>query len=118
MIKIFIAVVFIAELIITMAIIKKIVVFNTKINVYNDLLLRNKNLIPLLMQDIRIFLTKFNELIARVQEYFRQKKEEYTLKFLKTILIYTGVFLLKGKYKKALLAYQVIMEAYEGFSEA
>jgi len=47
-----------------------------------------------------------------------QKREEYLINILKTSLMYGSIFMLKGKYKKSVFAFQLVKEIYEGFKEA
>ena len=118
MIKIFFVTFFTAELIIAMAVILRIYKLDKAVNNWNNLILANQNKIKAGFMDFRFLLEEFNNSFIQFKEFIRQKRQEYLLKSLKTSIIYGSIFLLKGKYKKSVLAYQVIKEIYEGFLEA
>lgn len=118
MIKIFFITFFTAELIIAMAIILKIYQLDKAVNHWNKLIFVNKTKIRIGFMDLRFLIEEFNNSFVRFKEFIKQKKEEYLFKSLKTGIIYGSIFLLKGKYKKSILAYQVIKEIYEGFLAA
>lgn len=118
MIKIFFITFFIAELIIALTLISKIYKLDKCVNSLNNLVLANQEQVRTLFVDFRLLFEYFNKSINKIKAIIVQKREEYILKAMKTALIYGGFFLLKGKYKKTILAYQVIKEFYEGFQEA
>jgi len=117
MIKIFFATFFIAELIIAIAVIVKIRQLDKCVNSLNVLVSSNKYKIIEGIRDFKWVLVEFVYNFNKIRTLIHQKKEEYFLKVLKTLLIYTCIFLLKGKYKKSVLAYQLVNEIYSGFSE-
>ena len=118
MIKIFFATFFIAELIIALAIILKIYKFNKCVNNWNNIVLANQNKIRVGLCDLRQLMEDFSNGVLWLKGLIRRKKQEYIIKILKNSLIYGGFFLLKGKYKKRILAYQLVKEIYEGIKEA
>jgi len=118
MIKIFFATFFIAELIIALAIILKIHTFNKCVNNWNNAVLANQDKIRVGLCDFRQLMEDFSGGILWIKGLIRRKREEYIIRVLKNTLIYGGFFLLKGKYKKRILAYQLIKEIYEGLQEA
>lgn len=118
MIKIFFATFFIAELIIAIAIISKIYQLDKCVNKLNKLVVANKEQVRILFVDFRLLFEYFNKSITRIKEVIAQKRQEYLISALKTSIIYGSLFFLKGKYKKTVLAYQLIREFYEGFKEA
>ena len=118
MLKIFFATFFIAELIIALTAILKIYQFDRCVNTCNDFILANRNKIQPLFIDFRLLIEDFQNGIAELKKYIKQKREEYSLQILKTSLIYGCIFLLRGKYKKSIFAFQLIKEIYEGIKEA
>ncbi|MFA7658180.1 MAG: hypothetical protein WCY19_01970 [Candidatus Gastranaerophilaceae bacterium] len=116
--KIFFVTFFIAELIIVMAIILKICQFDKCVNNWNKLVLRNQAKISVGLVDFRLLLEEFTKNLFEISQVILKKRREYTFKFLKTSVIYGSLFFLKGKYKKSLLAYQMVKEVYEGIKES
>lgn len=117
MFKLFFLTFFIAELIIATAIILKIYKLDKSVNKLNKKVCENKPLIKELLVDIRDFIGIFRGKIETVKELIRRKKEEYMLNTLKHVLIYSSIILLKGKCKKAVMAYQFASEIYEAFED-
>jgi len=116
--KIFFVTFFIAELIIALAVIFKIRQLNKAVNKFNKTVTKNKYKIASKIEDFRYLCVDINRKIEETKEYIRQKRDEYLIKASKTILIYLGIFLLKGKYRKTILGYQLIKEVYAGLCEA
>lgn len=117
MYKLFFATFFIAELIIAFAIINKLHKVDKSINALNETVCANKDKIHSYFVDIRKLLDTFNKEFVKFKGLIRQKRHEYLYAIVKTIVAYSGIFLLKGKYKKAVLAYQLATEIYESFIE-
>lgn len=120
MIKIFFITFFIAELIIALNIILRIYKINKCVNNFNNSILQNQITIQTVFSDIRFVLKEFNVGFAKLKEIIKQKQQEYSFRFLKTSIIYLAIFILRGKwlkYKKMILAYQIIKEVYEGYRE-
>lgn len=117
MYKLFFATFFIAELIIALAIINKLQKANKCVNALNESVCAYKDKIRSSFADIRRLLDTFNKEFARFKGLIKQKRHEYLYTILKTVVAYCGIFLLKGKYKKAILAYQLATEIYESFIE-
>jgi len=63
---------------------------------------------------IKTFVADFNNLKLII----KQKRQTYLINFVKTFVTYLGIFTLKGKYKKAIITYQLAKEVYEGLQEA
>lgn len=118
MIKLFFITFFIAELVIVLTIISKIYGFNKCVKNWNDLILMNKNNLKNDLSELRSSVVEFSQSIGGVKVYIQKKRNEYTLSLLQTTLTYLGIFTLRGKYKKAILTYQLLKEFYEGLSEA
>lgn len=117
MFKLFFITFFIAELVITLWLITNIYAFDKKVRKWNEAVLASRGKIQIAFVDIRSILQEFKDGLAKLREFIEQKKEEYIFRFLKTTLMYGSIFMLRGKYKKAVLAYQMGKEIYEGFME-
>lgn len=117
MYKLFFATFFIAELIIALAIINKLHKTDKCVIALNETVCANKEKIRSSFEDIRILIETFNKQFTIFKELIKQKRHEYLYAILKTVVVYCGIFLLKGKYKKAVLAYQLATEIYESFIE-
>lgn len=118
MVKIFFATFFIAELIIALAVISKIYQLDRSVNKWNTLVLSNQNMIRVGLSDLRSFLEDFATDMLSLKQLIAQKRQEYAFKFLKTSVTYFVIFMLRGKYKKAILSFQLVKEIYEGLVEA
>lgn len=117
MYKLFFATIFIAELIVALALINKIYKFNKSVNAFNDSICANKDKLRSYFIDLRLISEDFCKEIIRIKSLLSKKRHEYMFSFIKTVIVYCGIFLLRGKYKKAILAYQLATEIYEGFIE-
>lgn len=117
MIKIFFATFFIAELIIALAVITKIRQFDKCVNSLNALICENKGKLRDSLKDFKWLLVECVNGFNKVKSHIQHKKEEYLFGILKTLLIYACIFLLKGKYKKSIIAYQFLSEVYSVFKE-
>lgn len=118
MIKLFFITFFIAELIIFASIVLKIHKINKSVNKLNNLVLKNRLNIKVFFTDIRFIIEEFNNNFIKLKELIEQKRQEYLFRFFKTSLIYGSIFFLRGKYKKTILAYQIIREIYEAVQTA
>lgn len=118
MLKIFFITFFIAESIIALALILKIHKCDKLVNSLNKSVLESQGKIISGFELVRAVIKEFSTALNKAIETFRQKKQEYLFKIAKTSLIYVSIFMLKGKYKKSVLAYQVAREIYEGIKEA
>lgn len=118
MIKLFFITFFTAELIIALTLILKIYDLNKAVNALNSSILSNKEAIKDNFSKLHSTMSDFSQCIIDVKNHIDEKRKEYTLNFIQTLLSYFAIFTLKGKYKKAILSYQLIKEFYEGFSEA
>lgn len=108
---------FIAELIIAISIITKICKFDQLVNDLNMLIVTNKNNIRNTFSELHLLLGNFVNDILQLRKIIRDRRNYYFISFLKTGAAYCGIFTLRGKYKKAIIAYQLAKEIYEGFSE-
>lgn len=118
MLKIFFITFFLAELIIAFAIIIKIYQFDKVINSLNSVIMKNQYKIHDVLEDFRIFLQDCIKSLLEIKLILIKKRDEYMLNLMKTSLIYLSLFVLKGKYKKSVLAFQMAKEIYEGIAEA
>ena len=118
MIKLFFITFFIAELIVAIAVVLKILQFDRCVISWNEMVLTKRNEIGFAFEDLRLLLETFTCDLARLKETIAQKRQDYFFKALKTGIIYYGAFMSKGKLKKALITYQIGKEIYEGLSEA
>ena len=117
MIKLFLLTFFIAELIIAFTVILKIYRLDKCVNALNDSVCSNKFKIKTAILDVRFLIEDFIEFFNEAKALIRKKKEEYIIKTAKNMLVYLGILMLKGKYKKTVFVYQLASEIYEGFSE-
>lgn len=118
MIKLFFITFFTAELIIALTLILKIYGLNKSVNAWNNLILSNKDTIKDGFSELHSTVSDFSQSIIDVKNHIEEKRKEYTLNFIQTLISYFAIFTLKGKYKKAILSYQLLKEFYEGLSEA
>lgn len=118
MLKIFFIIFFIAELVIAFALIFRICKIDKYVNKYNSIVVKNKSRIKFFLEDINLLIENFNNDFFKIKNLISEKRQEYILQFLKTALIYLSILTLKGKYKKTVIAYQLIKEVYEGIKEA
>lgn len=118
MYKIFFAIFFISELIIATAIILKLLQLRTCVKSFNeDVLCFQKKIEPFFI-DVRLFLEDILHCVNNFKIYIIQKRREYILKALNSAIVYLVLFLLKGKYKKAVIAYLVGKDICEGLLES
>lgn len=118
MIKLFFVTFFIAELIIVAAVILKIYKLDKVVNSLNDAVLKSQDKIKVAFFDFRFVLEEFNSGFCNLKKIIAQKQEEYLINILKNFIVWIGFLLLKGKYKKALIACNFLKDVYEGYKEA
>jgi hypothetical protein len=109
---------FIAEIFIAVSIIVNIYKFDKTVNKWNNSILMNKSSLQCLFMDFRSLMEDLAVSIIGFKELIRQKRKYYVTSFLKTAVIYLGIFSLKGKYKKTVLAFQLAKEIYEGIADS
>lgn len=117
MIKLFFITFFIAELIIALTVILKIYQFDRYVINCKKAVLSSNLKIRSGFFDLRYFMQEFNTEFKNFREIINQKKQQYMFNMLKSILMYGGFFMLKGKYKKTILAYQFVKEVYDVVNE-
>lgn len=121
MVKLFFITFFIAELIIAFSIIFKLYQWDKSVNRLNHLIAKNKIRIKFLFTDIRFVIEEFNKNFINLRILIKDRQQKYIMWVLKNTLIYSSVFLLRGKwrkYRKIILSYQIIKEFLEGFISA
>lgn len=118
MFKIFFAIFFLSEVIIASAIISKILHWRKCVNHFNqDVLFFQRKITPFFI-DIRLFLEDIIQGVYNLKNYFIQKRREYTLKVLNSSMVYLVLFLLRGKYKKAVLVCLFGKDVLQGILES
>lgn len=117
MIKLFFLTFFIAELIIAFTVILKIYRLDKCVNALSAAVRANKFKIKTAISDVRFLIEDFTVMFNETKELIRRTKEAYMIKTAKNILVYVGILMLKGKYKKTALVYQLASEIYDGFVE-
>ena len=110
-------IVLIAELIIAVSIVSKIVDIDKKILVTNKNVTLSKINIITTIRDFRVILDDISEVFAGIFEYLERKRREYFYSTIKALSMMLLMFILKGKYKKMLLAYELISIGRETFME-
>lgn len=118
MVKLFFITFFTAELIIAISLILKIVSINKCVNSWNTLILSHRGNIKESFSNLHMTMSEFSQGVLHVKTLIEEKRKEYTLNLIQTLLSYLAIFSLRGKYKKAILTYQLLKELYEGLSEA
>lgn len=106
----YIAIVFIAELIIFLKIISGIIALDKKITVLNNEVLVQTNTLKIGLEQFKKFASSLEKSVATIIERIKQKQREYRLKMIQSIVMYSGMLFLKGKYKKAAIIFQLIVE--------
>lgn len=118
MIQVLITIVFVAELIIASAIILNIYKLDTKVLAFSVAVEKYRLNVKNDLRYFRFIMRVTRNRMKKIKIAVKHKQEEYTLKVLKTMLIYISLFTLKGKYKKVLLGYQFGKEIIEAIQEA
>lgn len=105
---IFIAIVFIAELIIAINLILLIVKADRKVCEINDCVEVFNPLVETFMQYARCLVKSFNCTFTDIVEFFKKKKEQVIFKTVVMIVIYLFLIVFKLKTKKASKIYKLI----------
>lgn len=104
----FIAIVFIAELIIALNLIILIVKADKKVREINDCVTVFNPLAETFMQYVRCLVKSFNSSFTDVIEFFKKKKEQVIFKTVVMIAIYALLIVFKLKTHKASKIYRLI----------
>lgn len=118
MVKIFFITFFIAELIIALAIISKILRADRYVREFDCELLLGRSKLKIGFADFRLLLSDFTTGLTLLKETVKRKHDEYLFGLLKNTFVYSGIIFSKGKLRKAILTYQLGKEIYEGLIEA
>ncbi len=97
----FIATIFIAELIIAVTLILYIVRADRAVLKLNEQVEEYKPQIKAALEGIKEGIREINDKQEIVVEYLRKKRDQWLFKMLQTVLIYLLLFLFRGKCKKA-----------------
>ena len=97
----FIATIFIAELIIAVTLILYIVRADRAVLKLNEQAEEYKPQIKAALEGIKEGIREINDKQEIVVEYLRKKRDQWLFKMLQTVLIYLLLFLFRGKCKKA-----------------
>lgn len=118
MIKMFFITFFLAELVIAVAIIARILQVDKYVNALDKKLTANQNKLRFGFIDLRVVFEDFAEGVGELKDAIQRKREEYLFSFLKTSFVYGSLLFLKGNFRKAILTYQLGKEIYEGLQES
>ncbi len=118
MIKLFFIIFFIAELIIAFSFILKIWQFDCVVNRLNNKILSRKSKLKWGIATFRTIIKSLGHDVILFKHAFKKKRQIYLMNFSKNIVSYILIFVLKGKYKKAIMAYQLGKEIVEGIIES
>lgn len=97
----FIAIIFIAELIITATLLFFINKADKKVCEFSQKTIETRDLIINGIRDFRCVIIDAKEKIQQGIDYIIRKKEQYTINVIKNVLMYVLLFSLKGRCKKA-----------------
>lgn len=97
----FIAIIFIAELIIVAAVLFFITMADKKVCVLSQKVLESKDGLIEDVKTVRCVIIQVKEKIVSGIEYLERKKRRYQINMIKNILMYVLLFSLKGRCKKA-----------------
>ena len=111
---VFIATIFIAELIILGFIISVIRKLRTEINGFNKQVLENQMATISVVKEFREVLCTAQNIMGKTIDFFGQKKREMRNKMLNLALIYTLLIIFKLKFKKAasVLQYALLLRDF------
>lgn len=97
----FIATIFIAELIIATTIILLIVRADKAVVKYTDLVMKKNTDLEKILKDFSFCVKSFGEYYDCMINSIKRKHRQFQINVLKNVAMYLSLFLLKGKYKKA-----------------
>jgi len=115
---IFLIAFFIAEVIIAVIAILNICKYDRAVNKLNNLISVKKPSIEFFFMDLRAIFEDFTAGIESLKKIIKEKKTLYLYNVLRTVVVYLGIFSLKGKYKKAAIGIQLAKEIYEGVADS
>lgn len=106
---VFIAIIFIAELIITFSIINWILKFDKKMLAFGKELNKNLGTTTLLLKQATNLLRTTQNIIERSTGFLSRKKREFIAKIINLVIIYLFLFVFKVKFKKAAAVLQYFL---------
>lgn len=115
MINFFIGLIFFAEIVLVLNIVNKIMELDFKVNSLNAKVTKGKLVFKIALIDFRAYLQDFAMFLEKSILLFQQKREEYAIQAAKRVIFYLALLLLRGKYKKAFVAYSVAQEVVKGY---
>lgn len=105
----FIATIFIAELIIASALVSFIVRADKKVCEINNSVTVSK---PILEENLKVFKKSVISLQNTVESFFtfiRKKREQFTMKIIVTLVMYASLIFFRGRFKKAAAVFQTLV---------
>lgn len=111
----FIAIIFIAELIIAFSLIYFIVKADKKVCLLTDTVIQSRGDIKSVLNNINTVIKGLKDKINAAIHFLVKKKQDYTMNIIKNILLYSLLFILKGKYKKAASICNIIVMAKDWY---
>lgn len=104
----FIAIIFIAELIIALNLISWIVKVDRKVCKYNQCVVVLKPLVQTALQYVRCLVNNFNRSFEKVYTFIKKKKEQVIFKTVVMIAIYIVLIVFKIRTKKVAKIYKLL----------
>ncbi len=110
----FIATIFIAELIIATTLVLLILKADKAILKYNDILKDKRKEIEKALSDLKYCVTSFGDYYDCMINSLKKKRRQFKINLIKNVAMYLSLFMLKGKYKKAaaLLQFAVLFHDF------
>ena|SRR5574344_576794 len=117
MIKIFIITFFILETVVALAIIFKLRDFDRKIILLEKEICSKQNGLRSFFFNLKTGLVNSNRTITIVKNAINRKREEIILGIIRQLVIFSGIFILKDKYKKKFLIINILFDIYSEFKK-
>lgn len=105
----FIATIFIAELIIALALVLVIVSADKKVCELNNKLTSFRPILEDGLKTLKEVVSNLQDSIETFFGFIRKKRQQFTMKIIIAIVMYGSLFFFKGKYKKAASIFQLIV---------
>lgn len=118
MVKIFFVTFFLAELVIAIAVISKLLCADRYVKALDGAITLNRSKIKICFTDFRLLLVGFTSGLQALKETIQKKQDDYLFAIVKNSLIYSIILFSKGNLRKAILSYQLGKEIYEGLKES
>lgn len=114
----FIAIVFIAEIIIAVTVILNIVKLDDNVNSFNTSVLEGRTRVIEGIKTIRITICEIIETAQNAMNFMVRKRKQYLLNVFNNFISSLVLILLKGRYRKAFLAFKLIGILKDSYSDA